>query len=155
MEGGQERDPRRLERAPIGVNVRRTDRGRGKHVAKPEQEFITYGRVNTLYILSGVGASAGVLSSSLGIARCGRSAGCVLCALWAVPAAVFGGGYPVGVSISSYTYIYIYVCVCVLSVDIRRTDRGRSKHVTKPEQELITYGSAAEGEHVIHIRRYA
>jgi len=35
---------------------------------------------------------AGVLSSTLGVARCGRSAGCVLCALWAVPAVVLGGG---------------------------------------------------------------
>jgi len=42
--------------------------------------------------LSGAGASAGVLSSTLGVARCGRSAGCVLCALWVVPAAVLGGG---------------------------------------------------------------
>jgi len=42
--------------------------------------------------LSEAGASAGVLSSTLGVARCGRSAGCVLCALWAVPAAVCGGG---------------------------------------------------------------
>jgi len=33
-----------------------------------------------------------------------RSAGCVLCALWAVPAAVWGGGYPVGVSISIGVY---------------------------------------------------
>jgi len=41
--------------------------------------------------LSGAGASAGVLSSTLGVARCGRSAGCVLCALWAVPAAVLRG----------------------------------------------------------------
>jgi len=31
------------------------------------------------------------LSSPLGVARCGRSAGCVLCALWAVSAAVCGG----------------------------------------------------------------
>jgi len=76
--------------------------------------------------------SAGVLSPTLGVARCGGSrAGCVLCALWAVPAAVLvggggtgggkwgwvggggggggagggvggGGGYPVGVSIASY-----------------------------------------------------
>ena len=36
------------------------------------------------------------LSSTLGVARCGRSAGCVLCALWAVSAAVFGGGVPCG-----------------------------------------------------------
>jgi len=42
--------------------------------------------------LSGAGASAGVLSSTLGVARCGGSAGCVLCALWAVPAAALGGG---------------------------------------------------------------
>jgi len=33
----------------------------------------------------------GGLSSTLGVARCGRSAGCVLCALWAVSAAVLGG----------------------------------------------------------------
>ena len=33
----------------------------------------------------------GGLSSTLGLARCGRSAGCVLCAMWAVSAAVFGG----------------------------------------------------------------
>jgi len=36
-----------------------------------------------------------------GAARCGRSAGCVLCALWAVTAAVLGGRYAVGVSIPS------------------------------------------------------
>ena len=44
--------------------------------------------------LSGAGASAGVLSSTLGVARCGRSAGCVLCALCAlwVESAVLGGG---------------------------------------------------------------
>jgi len=29
---------------------------------------------------------------TLGVARCGRSTGCVLCALWAVAAAVCGGG---------------------------------------------------------------
>jgi len=34
----------------------------------------------------------GGLSSTLGVARCSRSAGCVLCALWAVSAAVLGGG---------------------------------------------------------------
>ena len=51
--------------------------------------------------MSGAGASTGVLSSTLGVARCGGSAGCVLCVLWAVPAAVLRGGYPVGVSISS------------------------------------------------------
>ena len=54
--------------------------------------------------LSGAGASAGALSSTLGVAQCGRSAGCVLCALWAVPAAVLGGGVPCGskhISISS------------------------------------------------------
>jgi len=33
----------------------------------------------------------GVLSSTLGVARCGRSAGYVLCALWAVSAAMLGG----------------------------------------------------------------
>jgi len=43
----------------------------------------------------------GGLSSTRGVARYGRTAGCVLCALWAVSAAVLGGGYPVGVSISS------------------------------------------------------
>ena len=42
--------------------------------------------------LSGAGASTGVLSSTLGVARCGGSAGCVLGVLWAVPAAVLGGG---------------------------------------------------------------
>ena len=51
--------------------------------------------------LSGDGASAGVclLSSALGVARCDRSAGCVLCALWSVSAAVCvlgGGGLPCG-----------------------------------------------------------
>ena len=36
------------------------------------------------------------------VARCGRSAGCVLCALWAVSAAVrVWRGYPVGVSVAS------------------------------------------------------
>ena len=34
------------------------------------------------------------LSSTLGVARCSRSAGCVLCALWAVSAAVLRGGVP-------------------------------------------------------------
>jgi len=38
----------------------------------------------------------GGLSSTLGVARCSRSAGCVLCALWAVSAAVLGGGGPRG-----------------------------------------------------------
>ena len=33
----------------------------------------------------------GGLSSTLGVARCGRSAGCVLCLLWAISAAVWGG----------------------------------------------------------------
>jgi len=42
----------------------------------------------------------GFFSSALGVARCGRSAGCVLCGLWAVSAAVCGG-YAVGVSVSS------------------------------------------------------
>jgi len=55
--------------------------------------------------LGRVGACAGFLSSALGVARCGRSAGCVLCVLWAMSAAVLGGGggggYPVGISISS------------------------------------------------------
>jgi len=46
-------------------------------------------------------STLGGLTSTLGVARCGRSAGCVLCALWAVSAAVLEGGYPVGVSISS------------------------------------------------------
>jgi len=32
------------------------------------------------------------VSSTLGVARCGRSAGCVLCALWAVSVAVVSGG---------------------------------------------------------------
>jgi len=41
--------------------------------------------------LSGAGASTGVLSSTLGVARCGGSAGCVLCVLWAISAAVWGG----------------------------------------------------------------
>ena len=44
--------------------------------------------------LSGTGASAGVCLLPLGVARCGRSVGCVLCALWAVPAAVCVGGVP-------------------------------------------------------------
>jgi len=35
-------------------------------------------------------------SSTLGVARCGRDAGCVLCALWAVSAAVCVGGVPCG-----------------------------------------------------------
>ena len=67
--------------------------------------------------LSGAGASTGVLSSTLGVARCGGSAGCVLGVLWAVPAAVLGGGYPVGVSISSlactrychYQYFMVHI----------------------------------------------
>jgi len=33
----------------------------------------------------------GGLSSALGVVRCGRSAGCVLCVLWAISAAVWGG----------------------------------------------------------------
>ena len=38
------------------------------------------------------------LSSALRVARCGRSrsAGCVLCVLWAMSAAVLGGGVPCG-----------------------------------------------------------
>ena len=40
--------------------------------------------------LGRVGACAGFLSSALGVARCGRSAGCVLCVLWAMSAAVLG-----------------------------------------------------------------
>jgi len=31
------------------------------------------------------------LSSALGVVRCGCSAGCVLCVLWAISAAVWGG----------------------------------------------------------------
>ena len=46
------------------------------------------------------------LSSALGVARCGGSAGCVLCVLWAMSAAVLGGRYPVGVSISSFIHSY-------------------------------------------------
>jgi len=42
----------------------------------------------------------GGLSSALGVVRCGRSAGCVLCVLWAISAAVWGE-YPVGLSRSS------------------------------------------------------
>ena len=38
----------------------------------------------------------GGLSSALGVARCGRSAGCVLCVLWGMSAAVLGGGVPCG-----------------------------------------------------------
>jgi len=56
--------------------------------------------------LSGVGASAGGLSSALGVVRCGRSAGCVLCVLWAISAAV-GGGVPCGgkhIIIDTYYY---------------------------------------------------
>jgi len=43
----------------------------------------------------------GGLSSAVGVVQCGRSAGCVLCVLWVMSAAVCVGGYPVGVSISS------------------------------------------------------
>ena len=50
-------------------------------------------------LLSGAGASAGVLSSTLGVARCGRSTGCVLCGPCRL--LCWGGRYPVGVSISS------------------------------------------------------
>ena len=38
----------------------------------------------------------GGLSSALGVARCGRSAGCVLCVLWAMSAAALGRGVPCG-----------------------------------------------------------
>jgi len=38
----------------------------------------------------------GGLSSALGVTRCGRSAGCVLCVLWAMSAAVLGRGVPCG-----------------------------------------------------------
>jgi len=38
----------------------------------------------------------GDLSSALGVARCGHSAGCVLCVLWAMSAAVLGGGVSCG-----------------------------------------------------------
>jgi hypothetical protein len=46
--------------------------------------------------LSGVGASTGgLLSSPEVVARCVRSAGCVLCALWGISAAVLCvGGCP-------------------------------------------------------------
>jgi len=47
---------------------------------------------NTKMQASGVGASAGGLSSALGVARCGRSAGCVLCVLWGMSAAMLGEG---------------------------------------------------------------
>jgi len=44
----------------------------------------------------------GGLSSALGVVRCGRSAGCVLCVLWAIHiGCCVGGEYPVGVSILS------------------------------------------------------
>jgi len=33
----------------------------------------------------------GGLSSALGVVQCGCSAGCVLCVLWAISAAVWGG----------------------------------------------------------------
>jgi len=36
------------------------------------------------------------MQSALGVARCGRSAGCVLCVLWVMSAAVLGGGVPCG-----------------------------------------------------------
>jgi len=44
----------------------------------------------------------GGLSFTLGVARCGRSAGCVLCALWAMSAALFVCLVPVGVSLSTW-----------------------------------------------------
>ena len=59
--------------------------------------------------LSGAGASTGVLSSTLGVARRGHSTGCVLDALWAVSAAVLRGGYPVGVSIPSSCHTQVTV----------------------------------------------
>jgi len=37
------------------------------------------------------GGTPPVVSSALGVAQCGRSAGCVLCVLWAMSAAVWGG----------------------------------------------------------------
>jgi len=76
-------------------------------------------------------------SSILGVARCGRSAGCVLCALWAVPAAV-GEGVPCGGKhiiivthtntrqeqhhtrphegpppLIKYKYLYAYINICI------------------------------------------
>jgi len=52
-----------------------------------------------------MGPPEGASIDRLGLtrARCGRSAGCVMCALCAVSAAMFGGGggYPVGVSKSA------------------------------------------------------
>jgi len=43
-----------------------------------------------------VSARLRALSSALGVARCGPSAGCVLCVLWAMSAAVLGVGVPCG-----------------------------------------------------------
>jgi len=82
--------------------------------------------------LSGAGASTVVLSSTLGIARCGSSAGCVLGVLLAVPAAVWGGGVPCGgkhiiivaMHIGGHcldgecyaygcVYMYAYMCICI------------------------------------------
>ena len=55
-----------------------------------------------IHILVAVPWKYGNTYSALGIARCGRSAGCVLCVLWDMSAAVcMCGGYPAGVSISS------------------------------------------------------
>jgi len=49
----------------------------------------------------------GGLSYTPGVAQYDRSAGCVMCELWAMSAAVLGEGYPVGVSISSSVCIQI------------------------------------------------
>jgi len=64
---------------------------------------------------------AGYCFLPLGVVRCGGGAGCVLCALWAVPAAVLEGGYPVGVSISSSIIICadLYIVAGVLSADLQ------------------------------------
>jgi len=52
----------------------------------------------------------GGVSSTLGVAQCGRSAGCVLCVLWAMSAAVLGRGVPCGGK------HIIITCVCCLFV---------------------------------------
>jgi len=62
-------------------------------------------------------SSSSSVSTDLGVARCGRSAGCVMYVLWAMSAAVLGGGgYPMGVGISSSLVIVVVVVVVVVVV---------------------------------------
>jgi len=73
---------------------------------------------------------ASELSSTLGVARCGLSAGCVLCALWAVSAAVLGvpcGGKHtillMSVERPRVCSALLCVCVCIILSSINSTPK--------------------------------